>query len=146
MPNKLSEVSSRRAKVKKLKDKIQKEVTELRTSLQTCPYSDDKTQILELSYLYAIEDFINDESSFMHYFSYDEPMDIISYIINDETIDMMTLDSFSFVYSIIFKLEKQSGLGRYAVCSILNDSFISQELMTITESIVLRDELRLRKV
>lgn len=142
MSSKLSEISSRRAKVKKLKEKIQKEVTELRTSLQECPYSDDKSQILELSYLYAIEDFINDESSFMHYYNYDEHMDVIFYIIDDETLDMMALDSFSFVHNVIFELEKQSGLGRYDVCSILNDSFVSQELMPILESIVLRDKLR----
>ena len=142
MSSKLSEIQSRRTKVKKLKEKIQKEVTELRTSLQLYPHSEDKTQIIELSYLYAIEDYINDESSFMHYYFYDEPMDVISYIIDDETIDMMTLNSFSFVHNVIFELEKQSGLCRYDVCSILNDNFVSQGLMTITESIVLRDKLR----
>lgn len=59
----------------------------------------------------------------------------ISYFINDETIDMMTLDSFSFVHSVIHELEQQSGLDRYDVGSILNDRFVSQGLMTITESI-----------
>lgn len=141
MSNKLSEIQNRQHKVEKLKEKIQKEVTDLRSSLQLHPHSEDKTQILELSYLYAIEDYINDENSFNYYLC-DEYMNPISYFINDETIDMMTLDSFSFVHSVIHELEQQSGLDRYDVGSILNDRFVSQGLMTITESIVLRDELR----
>lgn len=80
MSNKLSEIQNRQHKVEKLKEKIQKEVTDLRSSLQLHPHSEDKTQILELSYLYAIEDYINDENSFNYYLcdEYMNPINSIS--------------------------------------------------------------------
>jgi len=152
MANKISEYKYREKKVKKLKKKILKEITEVRvdySSFISAMYQNSKNGffeivnnykdlINELSYLNSIEYYITKTNAFMSYSYYNDSLDTIIYVISDETIDLMLVSDFNFV-NRIFTILKTNNT---TIDTILNDTYISYKLISTFEEIILRDKLK----
>lgn len=142
MSNKLSDQPKRIEKVKRLKAKILREVSVERSSILHAISCNDgeptKQNILELSWLYAMEEYINHDLSFMGYHSIHPKYDNIAYIISDDKIDAMLYKDFNFVLKFMFIMEHLSTenikiMAKYSIGMMLNDKYISDNLVSIID-------------
>lgn len=151
MYEKLSEIDIRKEKVNKLKDKIREEIATYRKRYgeELNPNMDNdypefaedyKTSVLEMTALYALEEFINEDYSFMCWEVQDSEIDRIVYTVPMDMIECMSRDDFNFIFQLFFNLGDNLR-NYYMVGEFMNDRYFAYDFVSVIDK-VLYDEAK----
>lgn len=133
----ISKECIRKEKIKRLKEKVKNEYAQLKTLYreQIADLDDNEweTSLLKLNAIYWLNHYFS-ENTCMSYETKWEDQDYISYILSDETIDMM-LDSDCNLCRRFLTIITLGDAWSYS-SQLLNDDFFEREFFTTFEKMV----------
>lgn len=144
---KISEIPVREEKVKKLKEKILKEIEK---EIERCKdgfvyyltkdMDNDGFEFITetLHRLYKLRDYVNWEYSFMGEYERYYDKDIIIYKINIDLINLWLEDDFSFINTFLFNIEHDDLTVEY----ILNDKYFGIDFTNIITWCLYKEKLK----
>lgn len=152
MHEKISDIPIREEKVKRLKEKISKEIErfskDVKRNMNVCLNNKGDDCLAEWKILIFLEysliklkEFIEREDAFQSYVAKYNKQDLIIYNVSDDLLNIYLQDEYNFVHSYIFNFSLDKGDIRNTYV-ILNDRVFGREFVTVFEMIEYEERMR----
>ena len=148
MVEKISEISIRKEKVNRLKEKILKEINEELESFKNdlkydmtngIKYIDEfEYTISHMHYLFRLRDYINQDYVFTTVINKDDKLDRVVYQVPIMEIEIWLQDNFNFVRHFLHKIDYNG----YIVETLLNEEYFGFKFTDIFDKIAYKDKLK----
>lgn len=150
MYEKISEIPTREEKVKKLKEKIYREIKKIsecvREEMKTFATEINEGELGDWDFLITrefcllkLKEFIDEESAFQSYEAKYYDRDIIIYQISDDTLNIWLQDDYNFALNFLCKIEHE---GYADVYQLLNNRYLGYEFTNIFDEIAYKEKMK----
>lgn len=149
MTEKISEMSSREEKIKRLKAKINKEIEDSYLFVKAEMIEYLKRNIIETAiwdeltnkafYFNYLREFINSENAFMSYMYRDENKDEIIFRVSLLNIDIWLQEDYDFTNHLYYQIEKYKGFC--CIKDFLNDYFLGMRMLSAFDYTAYKGEI-----